>query len=345
MEDNIEKTLKCPQCGANMELIEGKDEDKAICSYCGFSKFLAHELTPEEKAAHMQALSYEREKGRLKAEAEYEKAKRRRENRPKYIALAIIATPILIGVIIGVITAVFGDLTLPKLDPFKDAVITFTGPDGDGRAVVNGHSGVTYEVEDDGSLEEGANVTVKAESKDYFLTRKSEKVTVSGLDIYVTDLSQLDENLISALRARTAAAIDAEFSATGELLSSATKHYESYTWEPVSFDLVSDGKHENHVFDVIKLTFTRWDETVTRYAVYRFDGLLLRSSGIARLTWDREDFMGGTVEIGSMGEGKNPVWGTWMGVMTGFDTEDDYLSYVMNKYAGMTVFQRSRSES
>lgn len=341
MENQKEKTLKCPQCGANMELIEGKDEDKAVCSYCGFSKYLEHALSFEEKAAQMRALSYEREKGRLKAEAEYEKAKRRRENRPKRIVLAIIAAPILIGIVIGVIKAVFGDPTLPKLDPFDGITVAFTGPDGDGRAVVNGHSGVTYEIEDDGSLEEGQSVTVKAQSDNYFLTRKSEKVSVSGLDVYVTDISQLDEKLISALRARTAAAIDAEFSATGELLSSATKHYESYTWEPVSLDLVSDGKHENHVFDVIKLTFTRWDETVTRYAVYRFDGLLLHSSGIARLTWDREGFMGGTVEIGSMGEGKNPVWGTWMGVMTGFDTEDDYLSYVMNKYAGMTVFQRS----
>ena len=337
----VEDLLKCPQCGANMELTEESGREKASCPYCGYSRVLERELTPEEKEAHMRALSYEREKGRLKAEAEYEKQKRRRQNRPKYIALAILAAPIIIGLIIGLVNVFLGDPTKPRLDPFEDIAVTFSGADGSGSANIKGRSGVKYRIEDDGELSEGETVTIRAESDEYFLTSKSQKIKVEGLDIYVNDISMLDGEIVAILRERTAAAIASEFDATGEMLSSATKHYESYKWEPIGMDLVSDGERETHIFDVVELTFTRWGETVTRYAVYRFDGVLLHSSGITRVSWSREGFMGPTINIGSMSEGENPVWGTWMGVMEGFESVDEYLNYVRNNYASLKKFQQS----
>ena len=47
----VEDLLKCPQCGANMELTEESGREKASCPYCGYSRVLERELTPEEKEA------------------------------------------------------------------------------------------------------------------------------------------------------------------------------------------------------------------------------------------------------------------------------------------------------
>lgn len=336
-----EELLKCPQCGANMELLNGSGKELAQCPYCGFSRVIEHEETKEEHDERIRRLMYEREKGRLKAQSEFEDEKNSRVKRGKRIALAIVLTPFVIGILAAIYTLVFGDPAKPTVDPFEGMEIVFSGADGTGEAKIKGTAGVDYFIEGNGSLSEGEQAVVTAKSGSYNLSSKSKTVTVEGLALYLTDLSMADEETLSVLRERAAEEIEKEFGATGELLSSATKHYESYEWKPIGLYLVTDGRTESHLFEAVELTFTRWGESVTEYAAYEFDGVLLHKSGVARVSWERDGFFGNTIQIGSMSEGSNPVWGTYMGAMTGFDSVSEMETSIRNAYAGLSKLQKA----
>lgn len=344
MEENYfapqEELLKCPQCGGNMELLTGKDKHMAQCPYCGYSRILEKEQTKEEHDARLRELIYLNEKSRLRAQEEHNASQNARVRRGKRIALAIILIPFIIGIVFAVLKGIFGDPTLPSVDPFEGIKVTFSGTDGMGRADVSGVSGVRYTVSGNGTLSEGNTVVIKASSDSMNLTKKSESYVVKGLDLYLTDESMANEEVLSVLRETVSQAIDREFSSTGSMLSSATKHYDSYEWEEAGIYLVTDGKNESHVIEAVVLGFTRGNEKVTACAAYCFDDVILHPNGIAPVSWQWDGFIGRIMDIGSMGSGSDPMWGTYMGVMTGFDSVSELENYIGNNYAGLTKLQR-----
>lgn len=340
VKNETEDLLVCSKCGANMELRTQEGRETAVCPYCGFTRILPRELTPEEREAHMHALAYERERARLKAEEEYNAAQNARVKRGRRIALAVILTPILIGVIIGIITAIFGDPTLERIDPFEEIAVTFSGLDGAGRANIIGHAGVTYSCENDGELSENGTALITASSSSYNLKQKKKEFTVTGLDLYVTEASMLDEECMVFLREFTKTAIEKEFGATGSYLSSATKFYESWEWKPAGVYLTASGSRTDKVFDVIELTFKKGDAVVTEYAAYCFENVVRRNSSVAPASFLRSYFYGPTIDIGSLGVGSNPVWGTYMGAMTGYDSMDELERSLRTDFAGWDSFQR-----
>ncbi len=335
-----EELLKCPQCGGNMEFLTGAKKNMAQCPYCGYSRILEKEETKEEHDARLRELIYLNEKARLRTQDEHSAAENARVRRGRRIALAIVLTPLLIAVIAGVLIGIFGDPTQPLIDPFEGVKVTFSGADGRGTAEVSGVTGVKYRVEDNGMLEEGASAVVTASSDSMRLTKKSESFVVKGLDLYLTDRSMANEEVLSVLREAARQAIEKEFSATEGMLSSATKHYDSYEWQEEGVYLVTDGKRECHVIVAAELEFTRGNEKVTACAAYGFDDVLLHPNGIAPVSWQWDGFFGPIRDIGEMGSGSDPVWGTYMGIMTGFDSVGELKTYIGNTYANLTKLQR-----
>ena len=335
-----EELLKCPQCGGNMEFLTGAKKNMAQCPYCGYSRILEKEETKEEHDARLRVLIYHNEKTRLRAQEEHNASQNARVRRGKRIALAIVLTPFVIGIIFAILKGIFGDPTQPRVDPFEGLQITFSGTDGMGRAEVRGISGVRYHVEGDGLLEEGKTVVVTASSDSLYLTNKRESYVVKGLDFYLTDRSMANEEVLSVLRETVSQAIDREFGSTGSMLSSSTKHYDSYEWKEAGIYLVTNGKNESHVIEAVELEFTRGDEKVTACAAYGFDGVIIHPNGIAPVSWQRGGFIGPIMDIGKMGSGSNPVWGTYMGIMEGFGSVSELETYIGNTYANLTTLQR-----
>lgn len=342
---NDEKTeafdiLTCPKCGANMELASEGGRDTAVCPYCGFSRIIERGMTEEERKAHIRELAYERERARLKAEDEHRAEQEARANRGKRIAIAIVLAPIILGLLIGIFVSIFGDPTKALIDPFEDISVTFSGVDGSGSVKIAGRSGIRYSCENDGELSEGGKALITASSGDYRLKEKSREFTVTGLDRYITEAAMLDRECLDFLREHTVSALEKEFGATGDYLSSATKHYESWEWAPAGFYLAAKGAEADFVFDVIELTFKRGDAVVTKYAAYCFENAIKRSGGVAPLSFSREYFYGPTEDIGSLGDGSNPVWGSYMGVMTGYDTLEEALADIRADFADWNVFTK-----
>lgn len=336
--------LACPKCGANMELTSEGGRDTAVCPYCGFSRIIERGMTEEERKAHIRELAYERERARLKAEDEHKAEQEARANRGKRIAIAIVLTPIIIGLLIGIFVSIFGDPTKPLIDPFEDISVTFSGVDGSGRAKIVGKGGVRYSCEDDGELTEGGKALITASSDSCRLKEKSREFTVTGLSLYITDASMLDSECLEFLHGHTASALEKEFSSTGDYLSSATKHYESWEWAHAGTYIAAKGNEADRVFDVVELTFRRGDAVVTKYAVYCFENAVKINDGVAPISFGREYFYGPTEDIGSLGDGSNPVWGSYMGVMTGYGTLEEALSDIRADFAGWNVFRKVEAE-
>lgn len=328
--------LICPKCGANLELSSVDGRETAVCPYCGFSRIIELGMTEEERKQYLRELMYERERARLKAQEEHTALQDARVKRGRRIALAIVLTPIILGLLLGILISIFGDPTKPALDPFEDLTVFFSGPDGKGKAEISGKSGVSYRCENNGELTENGTAVIKASSDDYRLKGKSREYTVTGLDLYITESSMLDGDCIAFLREHTTAALEREFGTTGGYLSSATKHYESWEWEAADVFVISKGRFADRVFDVVELRFTNGDDTVVKYAAYCFENAVRRSGGIAPVSFDREYFYGPVSDIGALGAGSNPVWGTYMGVMTGYDSLEEFIVSIRADFADWT---------
>ncbi|MBQ4167327.1 MAG: hypothetical protein II590_03910 [Clostridia bacterium] len=333
-----EELLVCAKCGANMELRSEDGRDVAVCPYCGFTRVLPNDK--DDSAEALREYLYERERARLRAEDEHSAMRDARLKRGRRIALAIVLTPFILAVIAGVLIAIFGDPTLERIDPFEGIKVTFSGIDGMGTVNIEGKPGVKYECRESGKLEENGKAIVQAESEAYNLKRRKCEYDVTGLDLYITDISLLRGEPAEFLRGQTVTDIEKEFGATGAILSSATKHYDSYEWAPEGFILLAKGTRADKIYDVIRLTFTRGEAQVTRYAVICYENAVRRTGGIAPVSYSRRFFCGGITDIGSMGSGPDPVWGSYMGVMTGFDTYEELESAIRTNNAEYTVFQK-----
>ncbi len=336
-------TLKCPQCGANTELHEVDGRRVVTCPYCGYSEVRDREPEPESREEHdarLQQLVREREQARAQAERAFSRQQNAPAKKVGRILLAVLALPVVIGLVLGIYSSVFGDPTRERIDPFQNADVAFSGVDGFGKISVSGVSGVRYTCSDDGLLHEGDSVTVSAQSDTFNLTEKKREYTVTGLDLYVTDAGQVTDAMLEMLRTKTAEAISKEFDATGSMLSSATKHYEHYEWAEKGLYFVTDGEDENHLIEAVEMTFTRGEDTVTAYAAYELEDVIIRRNSISAFTWEDSGFLGGFIDIGSITSGSNGAFGSYMGIMQGFESEAEIERWINGNFAHLNKLQR-----
>ena len=259
--------LTCPKCGANIET--DPKMDKAVCKFCGYQALIEKEDTLEEIAAKSQSKSYGYHKGKLQAEAEMAKEESLQKKKTVKVVLIALAALMIMSVFIVVILQV----SKPKANPFDCIEVTFEGTDGEGEVVVKkaGKDGVDanqidYEISRSSGLIQGETIRISAKSTEYRLTEKSKTYVVEGLDEYLKEISDIPDETLELI-------IQKGKSAQESNLSSEKEAFE--TVKPVKLLLLTDGERKNQLYVIYEATFITEEETLIRYPVTCFEGVVL----------------------------------------------------------------------
>ena len=339
--------LICPQCGGHLQWIVEGERQFLKCPYCGYSELLERELTTEEKLALENRLTYERERGRLRAKDEYESKMRRKMTFLKILPKLIIVSVILTLLGLGVLFTVCKPLQ-KTIDPFDYVEVVFSGTDGRGQAIVkplpiDGESNdIYYSLSVRDQLSEGQMLFLEASEGSYNLTKNKKTYVVTGLDLYVTDASQLDEEAQNYLHELSENAIDQGYGrgVNYSMLGVFTKKYDTYTCRPLRIVLLSNGQRRNCILNVYEATFANENNAETVYIVYELTGVVLHKKSATTLSFENGYFAGDCIDIGNAyGKG-------YLGSLYGFRTEEDLDIYIRKGAANhnYTVIQKIPAE-
>lgn len=264
--------MSCPKCGAVMKA--DLEKGKVVCEYCGNHMLLDRGENAEEIQKKEQAKAYGYYKGRIKAETEAEKSMRRKERVRKILIAALVIGGI---ALLAVFVNGAERLTKPSVNPFDCITVTFQGNDGKGRLVMtdNAIEGVDinrikYESSKERDLYQGATISIKAESDDYYLTETERFYTVEGLDEYLKNLDNVPEEALKLIHARADSVLDLNLHTTKKL-----DYLVSMT--PVKLFLLTDGKQSNILYDVFEVQFNSYAGEYTCYVVVYFNNVIIRN--------------------------------------------------------------------
>lgn len=347
-----EKTkLLCPQCGGNMEVETQEGTQLLSCPFCGYSEVYEKELTMDEKIVMAHRLAHARESARLRAYEEYENNRQKRKTdgerqarRRKRIS-ALIVWGVILSVIAFAVLFNVCDPTQKTVDPFEYAEVTFSGIDGEGVAKVNPlpvdgeGNDIRYSFSRERDLSEGQEIILRAEGGSYNLRKKKKTYIVSGLDLFVTDVKQLDDAAQAYLYELSENAIHSGFDGGNNYsLGVYGKKYESYSYRPLHLMLLSDGQQKNCILCVYEMSFEMGEYSDSILVAYEMTGVALRPKSTTPLSFKKGYFGGDHIHIGdSSGWGKR-----YMGTAYGFGTEEDLNLYVKKGAANnnYTVVQK-----
>lgn len=338
----------CPQCGGNLQWKEESKRQFLKCPYCDYSELLEKELTTEEKLILENQLTYERERGRLRAKAEYESKMRRKMAFLKLLPKLIVASIILTLLGLGVLFTVCKPLQ-KTIDPFDYVEVVFSGTDGQGQArikplPIDGEGNDIYyspSVRD--QLSEGQTLILEASRGSYNLKNNKKTYVVTGLDLYVTDASQLDEAAQNYLHELSENAIKQGYSddKNFSMLGAVDKRYDTYTYRLCYTVLLSDEHRENCILDVYEMTFSSGENSDTVFVAFEITGVVLHKNSATPLSFKNDCFSGDIIHIGNNG------WGDgYLGSLFGIRTEDDLNIYIRKGAANhnYTVIQKIPAE-
>lgn len=264
--------LTCPHCAATMTVDENKQ--KLTCKYCDSEIILERKETAEEIREKQEAKAYGYHRGKLLAKEEAETRQRKKSIKAKIIGVFIFIT------ILG-ITFFFMKASMPSVNPFEYLEVAFTGEDGRGEATLvflpveasNIDIGnVHFECSRDSFLCEGEEITITAESDDYNLTETSRKYTVTGLDLFLTDVTILTEDHLKTLASLNEAEQLVNFEAFVE------ENIE-VTITPIKL-ILSAGNQENRLYEISETTTYVDGKPQTIYTVCYWDNVILRNNQI-----------------------------------------------------------------
>lgn len=176
---------------------------------------------------------------------------------------------------------------IPSVDPFdeNDFEITFSGTAPDGSVSVSNstNSEINYSVNPSSGLSNGDKVTVTASLNDYsdadFVLSQTEKTfEVSGLDSYVTDISQISENYIQKLDAQAKDKIDSMSSQEVSYGRPGVKTRE-YIGAYLASAKSEESYHQNELFMIYKLTSNNGTSDIEYYFYVNFHNVIEYSDG------------------------------------------------------------------
>lgn len=329
--NNERNRLLCPQCGGNLQMKEEGERQFLTCPYCGYSELLEKELTAEEKLALAHQLTYERERGRLRAKAEYESKMRRKMAFRKHLPKLIVASVILTLLGLGVLFTVCNPLQ-KTIDPFDYVEVVFSGTDGSGKAEIkplpiDGEGNdIRYSLSEKQFLSEGQSLILRASEGSYNLKENKKTYVVTGLDLYVTDTSQLDEAARNYLHELSENAIHQSYGngKNFSMLGVLDKRYDTYTDRLYCTVLLSDEHRENCILDVYEITFSNEENSDTVFVAFEITGVVLHKNSAAPLSFENGCFSGDFIHLGNANG-----WGDgYLGSVHGIRTEEDLDLYI-----------------
>ncbi|MBQ2824673.1 MAG: hypothetical protein IJF19_00235 [Clostridia bacterium] len=284
--------LVCDQCGGMMTL--SADRKEMHCEYCGNIVILPdHEQ--EEKVA------YAKRKAELDAQHEhYEKrkrAERKHLNVSKLIALLCVVSLLLIPASCAVIPYIFR----PTINPFEYIDVKFEGIDGQGSATVelvktNGHvkslEDLCVSISKTYQLSENEVIVISTNPFEAtcWHSQTSKEYTVKGLELFLTDLNNIDENAEKIIHQKSLQLIG--MTTDDQPQFSTPKHEKFY--------LLSDGKKENVLYDVFSCEWKLvegYSETI--YLVAYYTDIIVHNGDNATFSYDDCMYTGNLLYKGS----------------------------------------------
>lgn len=300
------KSLICPNCGAPIKPADGSR--KVECEYCGHVVLLENE---EDRKKRLRELAYEREKAKHQVEDERRKADRGRKIKTRLLVFGIIFA-------IAVGSATYTYYSRPACDPSKYMTVDFTGADGDGRAEISTRSedgidvnAIHYELSSERDLSEGDVITVTATSDNYRLTTGSWQVPVTGLDLYLSDLDSLSDEMIALIHRKTDEINDRNLHG----FSGLRDVNQVVSQEHVAFYLATDGKRKNILHDVSRLIVTTYEgEDMTVYISSYYEDIRVRDGEEKSFNYEQCMYCGNQIWLG-----KNTLYSS---LIDGFESLD-----------------------
>lgn len=323
------KSLNCPQCGGTMTV--DANHDQYTCPFCGHVEVYDHVETAEEAGYRAERIAYGQTKGILEAQRHYGNVGYKKKNKGTGILATIVTALLLFAIIFGINSA--KDVAKPECDPFEFAEVSFSGTDGYGTAKVTTHpidgsevnpKQIRYTVVEK-SLSEGDIITVKASSDNYRLSQTEKQYTVSGLDLYITEKSQMTADVKDYIEQKSLSIMEQKLKYNPNRLSGATLNVDGYTKDHVR-TYVASKDHGNIVVDVYCIHFTKDDNQADRYFAIAYTNCVVpQKSDITVMTINSYSVLGKVIEaMGGIEEigGKN-MWGAYAGYFTGYFTLSD----------------------
>lgn len=316
--------LICDQCGGMMKFNEDKTE--MHCEYCGNIVI----LPDKEQDAKV---AYAKRKAELEAQHSYYEKRKRKERRhlnlSKLIALLVVAGIFLIPAsCVGVVW-----LCRPTVNPFDYIEVSFKGVDGEGKVVVElvksddnikNTNDLGLEVSPDRNLSEGDTVTVYAKSLEsgYRFSESKRQYTVEGLELYLTDLNDMDDNVIELIHRKSEQLVGMVIEDKPQITD--VEHEKFY--------LLSDGEQENLLYDVYKATWELADGTdKTIYLVAYYENIITHNGDNATFSYESAMYTGSIISTSSYQNG----------VVTAFESlEDIELDLNTNRSPEMVLSER-----
>lgn len=281
--------MTCPKCGATMNLNEEKG--KAECTYCGYRKLVERRETIAELRERIKAQSYGYHKGRMEAEAEAEKKRKLRSFKKTITVIGVLAAFV-------ILVNFCQEMVKPKVNPFDLVNVTFEGTDGRGEVSLEKLSGmegvdvnrISYNISKKTSLLEGETITIKAESSEYRLEESTRTYVVEGLDLYLTDLTDIPEDALALIHAKAENVLELNLDGPKDL---------GYLVEmkPVKLFLTTDGKQTNELYDVFEVRFEVNGAESVCYVMAAFDNVLVRHEEQASLSMSYGMYYGHMTQV------------------------------------------------
>ena len=342
MTDYKTRSLKCPQCGGRMDIKQ--DPERFECPFCGYTELVKTEDS-EERRRKAEQMAYSYTKGRLDAQSAFERQQKKEGRRRVFKGYLVAALVLVILFAAGAAVMAVSEMMKPSCDPFEYVSVTFSGTDGQGNVRIEkirkdgdeiDPSLIRYKTESE-DLYEGGSAVVTASSDTYRLTSKSRTYTVSGLDLHLKSVSQLTDEILDFLSARSGSYMERDLKFDDNMWGGATLHIDGYTSERCAVYVLSDSADgSNEAVDVYRLHMTKGEyESDRYYALAYMDCTVPADPGVAVLSYRYITECGSTIDaIGGMEQigGGNGLWGSYAGVLTGYYSMED-LDAGLRNYA------------
>lgn len=288
--------LVCDRCGGMMEY--STDRKEMHCAYCG-NVVILPDLEQEEKVA------YAKRKAELDTQHEHYEKRQRMEHRhlniSKLIALLVVASVVLLPASCAFLPYVFR----PTINPFEYIEVKFEGINGEGEATVeliksnnkiqslddlNIRLSQTYNLSENDVI----SITTNDANSPCWHSVKYKEYTVKGLELFLNDLDDIDENAEKVIHNKSE-----------QLIGKTIDDQPQFTnLKQEKFYLISDGDKENVLFDVYSCDWELiegYDKTV--YLVAYYTDIIVHNGKNATFSYDDCMYTGELMYEGSYSNG------------------------------------------
>lgn len=312
--------LKCDSCGATMELEE--NQKIAVCPFCKNKYYLDKEPDIEKLASDKEKMTYAEQMGRIKAMSNYQRKKNLK------VFVTIIGIFILVITIIIFIAKGYVESLEYVEDPFECINVEFSGDDNNGQLIITDNKKCDYFYElkykstKSYKLKQGEKINISVYSSDYRFGVSSKEYKVTGLNIYLTDLSELTEPMIKKIHNLSSGTIK-----TKSIRTYYNGKVKSLT--PYKLYLLTNKEDKNYLFDVYKLVNkSNSGKTYTKYVVAYYEDVVFTNNENL-FKYIRLRYAGDMINAGSS---KGNIFNDGIGYIYGFNNMNEFESYLAREF-------------